>query len=246
MPYKLVIIVLAFNEIRSLIETIDTLEESTELESTQIVISTSRFAEPGCRSAASFLAQKYPNVSVYEQRAPFVAAAVLEAINLFDSKFIIYMSADKETPAILVPTLLSEIDNNEVDIVSASRWLKGSSFTGYGGLKWLTSKLAQWTCKLIYLSRLKEFTYGFRIYKSEILKKCVFLESKHPFFLESLLVPMRLGYKIQEIPVDWVPRTEGKSVVTLKTLLSYVWPIIHVRVRNRMKLVCQYPKQISI
>jgi dolichol-phosphate mannosyltransferase len=233
---KLVVIVLAFNEVDSLIETIQILEDSTEARSTQIVISTSKFADPKCRKTAYFLEERYANVIVYEQKEPFVAAAVLEATDLFDSEYVIYMSADKETPALLVPTLLQKIEENAVDIVSASRWVKGGSFTGYGKLKWLISKIAQWLCKLIYVSSLTEYTYGFRIYKREIFERCHFRETKHPFFLESLLIPLRLGYKIQEVPVAWLPRTEGKSIVTFSTLVSYLRPIIYVRVMSRKKL----------
>lgn len=233
---KLVIIVLAFNEIESLKETIEDLVELMESQSTQIIISTSHQADPQSIDTANLLDKKYANVSMYLQKQPYVAAAVLEAIELFESEYIVYMSADKETPASLVPYMLQEIQSSEVDIVSASRWISGSSFTGYGRLKWLISKCAQWICKLMYLSILTEFTYGFRIYKSDVLRQSLFRERKHPFFLESLLVPLRLGYKIKEIPVAWSPRTEGESVVTLRTLVSYIWPIMSVRLRNSKKL----------
>lgn len=226
---KLVVIVLAFNEVDSLIETIQILEDSTDASSTQIVISTSKFADLNCRKTAYFLEERYANVIVYEQKKPFVAAAVLEAKELFESEYVIYMSADNETPALLVPTLLRMIEQNAVDIVSASRWIEGGSFSGYGKGKWIVSKITQHLCKILYLSGLTEFTYGFRIYKSEILKVCNFKEAKHPFFLESLLIPLRLKYRVCEIPVAWVPRTEGKSVVTLSTLISYVRPLVRVR-----------------
>jgi hypothetical protein len=62
------------------------------------------------------------------------------------------------------------------------------------------------------------------------------LEKKHPFFLETLLVPLRLGFKIIEIPVKWRAREEAFSVVNLRILLSYFRPIFFVKTRPFSKL----------
>jgi dolichol-phosphate mannosyltransferase len=238
---KLSIIVLAFNEVVSLRHTVEELHQVTDYQTTKIIISTSVYAKEECREEAESLSGRFDNVRVYVQNKPFVAAAVLEALNLCDSTFIIYMSSDKETPATLVPLLLEEIDNRQLDIVSASRWIVGGSFYGYGIMKLFVSKSAQLLCKIIYMSSLTEFTYGFRIYRKSILINGKFKETKHPFFLESLLVPLRLGSKIAEIPVKWTPRTEGESVVDIKTLLTYLRPIIAVRLTRKRNLLADVP-----
>lgn len=236
LPAELGIIVLAFNEVDSLEETIFQIQAWLHEIDYEIVISTSQHATIECQDMAKDLAQKYNKVSCYFQMKPFVAAAVLEVAQNSEAKFLVYMSADGETPAEAIPRMLEMQKLSDADVVSTSRWIKGGSFTNYGGVKYLTSLLAQQLCRLVYQSRLTEFTYGFRLYRSEILKNYNYREERHPFFLETLLVPLRLGYKIIEIPVKWVPRVEGETVVTLPTLVSYLRPLIFTRIQNKKRL----------
>jgi dolichol-phosphate mannosyltransferase len=230
------IIVLAFNEVDSLEETINKIQNCLNGINFEIIISTSRRATTECQQMAEDLAHKFENVTCYYQVKPFVAAAVLEAVQKVNSQFLIYMSADGETPAEAIPRMLEMQRVEDADIVSTSRWIKGGSFSNYGGLKYLISFLAQQFCRIIYQSRLTEFTYGFRLYRSKVLTDHIYREAKHPFFLETLLVPLRAGYKIKEIPVRWEPRVEGETVVTLPTLISYLRPLVLTRVRSRAAL----------
>lgn len=236
MPTELGIIVLAFNEVDSLETTIFQIQTSLLGIDYEIVISTSHKATLECQKMARDLARKHDRVSCYFQVKPFVAAAVLEVVQNIDSQFLVYMSADGETPAEAIPRMLERQRLVGADVVSTSRWIKGGSFTNYGGVKYLTSFLAQQLCRLVYQSRLTEFTYGFRLYRSELLRNYKYHEQRHPFFLETLLVPLRAGYKISEIPVKWVPRVEGQTVVTLPTLISYLRPLIFTRIQRRKTL----------
>jgi dolichol-phosphate mannosyltransferase len=186
---------------------------------------------------AEQLSTKYPTVHVYYQEKPFVAAAVLEATLELETDVVIYMSADGETSPVYAPILVEKLIKSNADIVSSSRWIGGASFVDYGFAKLLISKLAQNLCKLVFKSDLTEYTYGYRAYKRSVLINCLFHEKKHPFFLESLLVPLRLGYKVEEIPVNWVSRREGTSVVNFLILLSYIRPIFMVRIRTKNSLL---------
>jgi dolichol-phosphate mannosyltransferase len=234
---KLGIIVLAFNETESLKETIIGINETFVDRRPDIVISTSKAGSVGCQATAQGLSIEFPNVRVYYQHEPYVGAAVLEAVKLLETDYVIYMSADGETPFEACNRLFSEILATDSDIVSASRWIPGGSFSNYGKTKKIVSMFAQYLCKIVYGSRLSEFTYGFRIYRREILLKCNFFEGKHPFFLETILVPLRLGYRIVEIPVNWKAREEAFSVVNIGVLLSYFKPIFLVRIRAFKKLL---------
>ena len=224
------VIVLAFNEVASLKFTIENLIGSLSGRSYKIVISTSTHATKECQLMAIDLANKNHNVDVYFQIKPFVAAAILEATATLDTKYIVYMSADLETPPEIIPLMIDEINRLDVDVVSASRWINGGSFNGYGRIKYGISFIAQKVCKVVYPNGLTEFTYGFRLYKKEFLSQFNFYEVKHPFFLESLLVPLKFNARLFEIPVNWNPRIEGNSVVTFKVLAGYLLPIIRVKI----------------
>ena len=233
------IIVLAFNEVEDLRKTVEKLIINFNSHNMEIVISTSYFASTPCQAMANKLETLYSEVSVYYQEKPFVAAAILEVVAILKSDVIIYMSADGETPPEYAPILFNKLIEKGADIVSASRWIRGGSLTGYGTCKYLVSKFAQIFCKALFFSRLTEFTYGYRAYKRSVLTQYIYHETKHAFFLESLLVPIRMGRTVYEIPVNWVPRREGVSVVDFSTLLGYVKPIFFVRFRQKKSYIKQ-------
>jgi dolichol-phosphate mannosyltransferase len=233
---KLVIVVLAFNEVESLNETVSEII-ALELNClSRVVISTSKAASPRCLQAALELSSRFDKVEVYFQNKPFVAAAVMEVVSNISEELCVYMSADRETPVNVIPVMLHAMSKGDVDIVSGSRWIPGGSFSSYGWLKFLTSYFAQLLCRVVYRSRLTEFTYGYRMYRTEVLKQGVFRENKHPFFLESLLVPLRLGSEIVEVPVKWERRTEASSMVNTLTLISYLRPTILVAITKKKRL----------
>jgi dolichol-phosphate mannosyltransferase len=236
MKKSLGVIILAINEVDSLRECVTSaLHLFPEIEG-KVVISTSKLATIECLQVVNELKVNVPKLKVHFQTEPFVAAAVLEVVAQLDTDYVIYMSADGETPTELIPELYRTINDLNLDIVSASRWMNRGSFNDYGFMKTILSWSAQKLCKILYNSSLTEFTYGFRIYRTGILKKCVFRETKHPFFVESLLVPLRLGAKSSEIPTKWTARTEGESVASLTTWISYLRPIFRTRVLVKSKL----------
>jgi glycosyltransferase involved in cell wall biosynthesis len=226
---ELTVIVLAYNEVNSLNETIKKLNSSLSGQDVKIVISTSLHATHECRKMAEDLEVKFKNVSIHIQVKPYVAPAVMEVAHQSNTKYIVYMSSDLETPPELVATMLEKAKSTGVDIVIASRWIQNSKFENYGKWKYLLSYSAQKLCKFVYPNGLTEFTYGFRLYKKAALCKYKYLETKHPFFLESLLVQLKFNMRICEIPVSWKARDEGKSLVKKITLLRYLVPIFRTK-----------------
>jgi dolichol-phosphate mannosyltransferase len=226
---ELTVIVLAYNEVYSLKATIEKLNSSLSGQDANIVISTSSHATYECRKMAEDLIAKFKNVSMHIQVKPYVASAVMEVAHVSNTKYVVYMSSDLETPPELVVTMLDKAKATGVDIVIASRWIQNSTFENYGKWKYLLSYLAQKLCKFVYPNGLTEFTYGFRLYKKEVLCEYRYLETKHPFFLESLLIQLKFDMKICEIPVSWKPRNEGKSLVNKITLIRYLVPIFRTK-----------------
>ena len=233
---ELSVIILAFNEQESLRKTVLEIQSLLKPECTNIIISTSHNATPECIKMSKLLSNEFENVSVFFQKKPFVAAAVLEALEIVTTERTIYMSSDSETPPKVIPIMMDKCAEFDWDIVVASRWIEGGSFTGYGKLKYSISWVAQQVCRLLYSRDLTEFTYGFRLYKTDLLRKYNFHEAKHPFFLESFLIPLRCGATVTEVPVNWTPRYESESVVNFLTLVQYLKPLIRVRFMKKEKI----------
>lgn len=222
----LTIIVTAMNETTSLEKTINgiiALDLNIELE---LIIATSKKASSDCLHSAKLLADRYPkNVKVYFQKNPYVAAAIIEASKLAQHEYIVVMAADGETPYETIPSMIYAMNEN-IDIVCTSRWILKKSFENYGKVKLIINQLAQIMCKIFYPSLLTDYTFGFRLYRKQFLTSPEFKEKKHPFFLESILIPIKMGARCVEIPVNWKPRIEGSSIATKLIILQYLRPVL--------------------
>jgi hypothetical protein len=97
-------------------------------------------------------------------------------------------------------------------IVATTRWSKGGSFgKGYNPVKYVANWIFQRVIGALYRTNLTDLTYGYRIWRTELLRNQRWEELRHPFLLECLLRPLQRGAPATEIPVFWEPRKEGES-----------------------------------
>ncbi len=54
-------------------------------------------------------------------------------------------------------------------------------------------------------------TFGYRIFPTALVQSIRWEEVRHPFLLETVLKPLKLGVKVVEIPIKWEARLEGES-----------------------------------
>ena len=80
-------------------------------------------------------------------------------------------------------------------------------------------------------------TYAFRIMPTNLVKKIIWEEMRHPFLLETLIKPLRLGVKIKEIPANWTSRTEGESQNTFLRNFEYLRIALKTRFYSRDKII---------
>jgi hypothetical protein len=67
---------------------------------------------------------------------------------------------------------------------------------------------------------------------------------KHPFFLETVIKPLKLGVKVHEIPTLWKARTEGESQNPFLNNFLYFGIAFRVWLSSRGKILrpgAQYP-----
>jgi hypothetical protein len=121
------------------------------------------------------------------------------------------MSTDLETDPHLIRDFIRIARENPRVIVTASRWISGGGFEGYNRVKLLANYLFQKIFSLLYGTSLTDLTYAFRIFPTALLQAIAWEELKHPFFLETVIKPLRLGVRVVEVPTVWKTRTEGDS-----------------------------------
>ena len=222
------------NEVESLTATVDQVFEHCDGAIGEILIIVGSKTTPESLAAAHKLEQRHEAiVRVIEQRKPFLGGALQSGMEAAAHEFVMMMSSDLETNPSELPRFIERQLQTNADIVVASRWKDGGGFASdYGTLKKLLNRVFQWSLRRIYGVPLTDFTYGFRLYRSRILHDCLWTELKHPFLLESLLVPLSQGAVVEEVPSRWAARSEGESSNSMMTMFSYWKTALRIRSRR--------------
>lgn len=206
------IILPVMNETYSLRQTVEIIERDCCRDVKEYLIVVCERTKPEslavCKEIKSRLGER---VKIHVQKMPFIGGAIREAFELATGSHTILMASDLETPPEVVKTMIELVKEQPNRIVTASRWIKGGKFYGYDPLKKFLNFIFQRIFSLLYFVALTDMTYAYRIFPTYLVKAINWEELKHPFLLETIVKPLRLGIKVKEIPAIWRARTEGES-----------------------------------
>ncbi len=235
------------NETQSLLETVDLIRrtcDEKDVEEYLIVVCerTSRESLAVCRRLKASLGDK---CLIHHQNLLFIGGAMREAFHLAKGSHVIMMSSDLETNPEVVAVFVDYAKEMPGAIITASRWIKGGGFVGYNRVKLVANWLFQKMFSLLYRCELTDLTYAYRIFPSRLVKSIRWEELKHPFFLETVVKPLRLGTKVVEVPAVWKARREGKSQNPIIGNFGYFRIGLKVKLYSRTEIlgdIAEYEK----
>lgn len=206
------IILPVINETISLERTIDIVLRDVSDRILEILIVICDRTNAAALETVNRVARAYPNlVVVHRQKLPFLGGALREAFDLARGTHTALMASDLETNPEELAQMIAEAERHPDAIIQASRWRKGGAFTGYSPLKLMLNRIFQSFFSILYGASLSDMTFGYRVYPTTVLQKIAWEELRHPFLLECLVKPMRLGIKVVETTSIWNARIEGES-----------------------------------
>ena len=130
------VIMPVINEVTSLIETIDIILDRSDENINEIVLVVCQKTTKQSLSACHLLKSRHTDkVIIHWQRLPFLGGALREGLNIAQGSHAIIMYSDAESDPKSVEDLIIEAKKHPIAIISASRWLGGSSFENYPVLK---------------------------------------------------------------------------------------------------------------
>jgi glycosyltransferase involved in cell wall biosynthesis len=235
------IVLPAINETYSLQQTVEIILNVCQKEDLcEFLIVLCNKSTSECIKMAEDIKQQVNNsipVEIYYQKQPFIGPAMREAFNLVKGTHVVMMSTDLETDPAIIPDFITQIKKYPEDIVTASRWIGDGRFNGYNTIKLIANFIFQKIISLLFLSKLTDLTYGYRIFPVPLVQSIRWEETKHPFFLETALKPLRLGVHIHEIPAQWKARTEGESQNSFFKNFDYFRTAFKVRCMKKNKIL---------
>lgn len=233
------IIVGTTNEKESLICTVDTIMEKCDHKDIdKILLVKSKDASENCNSAIKKMEEKYPGkVLGLEQTRSFVGGAIRDGFDASTSSHIMLLPSDLGVDLSCVPEMIERVKEKPAVISKTSRWLKKGSFHNYNKVRRVFNKAAQIFLRVLYSANLTDFTSPVQTAPAEAYAKANWKELNFPFLLEMVIVPLRLGYFFEEIPVQCFDRKEGFSRNSLKQTALYFKTALRVRFTPKSKLI---------
>jgi dolichyl-phosphate beta-glucosyltransferase len=131
--------------------------------------------------------------------------SIKKGIENAKNELILFSDADLATPIEELDKMLGFI--NKFDIIIASRNLKESKIViKQPFYRQLLGKTFPLLVRLLLISDIKDTQCGFKLFKNDIAKNIVKLQTinRFCFDVELLFIAKKLGYKIKEIPVIWI------------------------------------------
>lgn len=236
--FKFVSVVLpVINETHSLERVVNVLLENSDADIAEIIaIVCHKTTEESMNLCIGLKQRLGERFRIHSQKLPYLGGAIRDGFDCAKSDHILVMFSDAESDPDSVKDMIEQAKQHPQAIISASRWMKGGQFHGYGPIKIYYNYFAQKMFAWLYGSKLTDLTFGYRIYPATLSRSIRWQEVRHSFVFESILKPMRLGVQILELPTIWRARNEGESQLVLFTYLRYFWIGLKFRFYPRKKM----------
>ena len=177
---------------------------------------------------AQSLAKQYPDVMPVHLDEKGRGRALRKVWLESKADIVSYMDVDLSTGLDAFPKLVQAILDG-ADIAIGSRLMRGAKTTR-GPKREFTSRCYYFIIKVMFFTKLSDAQCGFKALSRECAQKILPLTKNNEWFFDTelLLLAMKNGYKIAEIPVTWVDDS-GTTVHVRKTAMEDLKGLARIR-----------------
>ncbi len=234
---KLSIIIPVFNEEKTILQILDLVrkvELPKDLKKEIIVVNDASFDSTADLIKGEKKDIKYIEHKINQGKGAAVSSGIKESIG----EIILIQDADLEYDPKYYPILLAPILNQTCQVVYGTR-LKNYPLKIWGRHKTvlpthlIANKFLTLLTNLLYGSKLTDMETCYKVFKKDILNTIKLKAKRFDFEPEITAKILKLGIKIEEIPIKTTPRdyTEGKKIGFIDGLVA-IWTIIKYRFTN--------------
>jgi len=190
----------------------------------------------GTGELADRLAQEIPNVSVLhrdrkEGLGPAYIAGFRQALE-DGAELVLEMDCDFSHDPADVPRLIAGAD--DADLVLGSRYVAGGGVRNWSAMRRFISAGGSWYARTVLGIGVRDLTGGFKCFRRAVLEAIPLdrIDAKgYAFQIETTYRAVRAGFRVAEVPIVFVDRTEGHSKMSRAIVLEAVWRVPLLRLR---------------
>jgi dolichol-phosphate mannosyltransferase len=123
-----------------------------------------------------------------------------------------------------VPRLIAAVRDG-ADVALGSRYVPGGEVANWGALRRLVSAGGSWYARTLLGVGVRDLTGGFKCFRREVLERIDLgaVHSKgYAFQIEMTYRAIKKGFKVVEVPIRFVDRTEGSSKMSRAIVVEAV------------------------
>jgi len=146
-------------------------------------------------------------------------------------QYLCSMDADFSHNPDRLPVMLEKAESG-CDLVIGSRYVAGGNVVGSTRFRKFVSRGANWLAYLLLGVGSRDCTAGFRCYRRTVLETVdldSIFSSGYSFLIEMAFLCQRAGFRIGEVPITFVNRTEGASKISKTEIYKAFYTLIRLR-----------------
>lgn len=230
---KLSIVIPAYNEEESIVETIDSLVEAlSKVKIDHEIFVVNDNSKDNTAGVLEKLSSQYPSLKYATNPGPNgFGYAIRYGLERYSGECVAVMMADlSDSPYDLIRFYTTMVEKN-VDCVFGSRWIKGGKVIDYPFHKKIVNRIANRIIRLFMGIKYNDTTNAFKLYKREVIDGIQPIMSPH--FNLTIELPLKAiirGYTYDVVPNSWTNRKYGVSKLKIKEMgsryffiLCYCW-----------------------
>ena len=148
-------------------------------------------------------------------------------------KYILFTDADNSTPIEEVAVLLAKVEQEGYDMAVGSRAVGGAQEASKSLLRRAMSFGLRSLIHTVFRFRVHDTQCGFKMYTRETAHRLHIAQTikGFSFDLEVLYLAQKLGYRIAEVPVNWV-NSPGSKVDATKEVRRFLRDLVAIKLND--------------
>ena len=185
----------------------------------------------GTAELVSTLSAKYPVKVIVRRNKRGLASAVVDGLEQVAGEILGVMDADLQHPPEIIPGLLEKAESG-VDIVIASRYVRGGACRGLGLARKIVSKGAIFVAHLLlpFTRQVRDPISGFFAFRRSVVRNIALKPIGYKILLE-LLVIGKVG-QVAEVPFSFNMREQGASKFNTRQQIDYLRHVFSLMQRS--------------
>lgn len=89
-------------------------------------------------------------------------------------------------------------------------------------MRLLVNRLFNFVFSVLLMTKISDLTFGYKMLTRNVGDSIDWKSDRHEVATETTIMPIALGYRVEEVPVSWIRRKYGKSSFRFSYNFQYV------------------------